>query len=54
MKTTTKESNETKRQAKKAKQPQRKFPDLAVKKDVHGGDFVFTKKIDKGSPTLLP
>ena len=48
MKTTTKEKNETKRQAKNAKQP-RNLPDLAVKKDVRGGEFVFTRPIDKGT-----
>ena len=53
MKTTTKEKNETKRQAKNAKQP-RKLPDLALKKDVRGGEFVFTHSTDKASPGRLP
>jgi hypothetical protein len=38
----------TKQQAKNAKKPQPKLPDLPPKKDVHGGgDILITKPIDK-------
>ena len=32
------------------KKPQRKLADLAVKKDVRGGEILITKPIDSSSP----
>jgi hypothetical protein len=54
MKTTPKETNETKQQAKNAKKPQRKLPDLALKKDVRGGgDIRITSTTSSSSPELM-
>lgn len=44
----------TKRQDKnEKKKPQRKLPDLAVKKDLRGGAIVISKPIDSSTPTIL-
>jgi hypothetical protein len=42
----------TKQQAKNAKKPQRKLPDLAPKNDVRGGEIVITSTTSSSSPTL--
>jgi hypothetical protein len=43
-----------KQKDKNTKKPQRKLPDLAPKKDVHGGfgDFVMTSTTSSSSPTI--
>ncbi len=34
------------------KKPQRKLPDLVVKKDVRGGEIAISSTTDKSSPTI--